>query len=113
MQKRGRGCEEKEAPSVNGEDGGQSFRIQQIGECATQKVLVDSPEALRIEKERLRSMFATNFADEEQFELFCMLPIGPQQRQMLIDRTRQIELQKAEVGFEGVSFGRPQNIDKQ
>jgi len=44
---------------------------------------VDSPAALDAFKEKLRPLYGRTFRDETEFELFCMLPIGEEERRQL------------------------------
>jgi len=47
---------------------------------------VDSPVLLEAHKEKLKAKYLASFADEAEFELFCMLPVAEQQREELFRR---------------------------
>jgi hypothetical protein len=43
--------------------------------------VVDTPEKLRLYKEKHRLMYARHFRDEQAYEDFCMLPLTTKQRE--------------------------------
>jgi len=45
---------------------------------------VDTPSAFEAYKRRLRAKYGSCFADETEFELFCMLPVDGKQRDVLV-----------------------------
>jgi hypothetical protein len=47
---------------------------------------VDSPVLLEAYKEKLKARYLGSFANEEEFELFCMLPVAERQREELFRR---------------------------
>lgn len=44
---------------------------------------VDTPEAFESQKRKLRMKYESSFATEEEFELFCMMPVNGSQRELL------------------------------
>lgn len=44
---------------------------------------VDTPEAFESQKRKLRMKYESSFANEEEFDLFCMMPVNSNQRDLL------------------------------
>lgn len=57
---------------------------------AVDNFITDTPRNFELFKDASRMEFRRHFASEEEFELFCMLPIAPRSRIDFLSRVREL-----------------------